>query len=119
MNGESPARRRADTWFGFLTQFWDWVDDRDIDKQIISIVILYGTWELTQWAMRFSEHGDRPGLEIAAIIGAVTGPYALLQGAAIKFYFDARKDVDIRRAPPPRRMSDRNSSGIRPGEAAG
>ncbi len=70
--------------------FWDWVDDRDIDKGFISLVILYGTWEITRWAMAYAEHGQRPGLEVAAIIAAVTAPYAALQMAAIKFYFEAR-----------------------------
>lgn len=76
-----------------LTAFWDWVDARDIDKGIISLVILYGTWELTRWAMVYAEYGERPGLEVAAIIAAVTAPYMALQAAAIKFYFDSRTDV--------------------------
>jgi len=46
--------------------------------------------QIVNWAMRFAEHGDRPGLEIAAIIGAVVAPYMALQGAALKWYFDAR-----------------------------
>lgn len=85
-------RRGSDKWYAPLTHFWDWVDERDIDKGFISLVILYGTWELTRWAMHYAEHGNRPGLEIAAIIAAVTTPYAGLQIAAIKFYFDARKN---------------------------
>lgn len=74
-----------------LTRIWDWIDKRDIDKHVVSIVVLYGTKILTSWAMVFATaNADKPGLEIAAIIAAVTGPYMVLQAAAIKFYFDAR-----------------------------
>lgn len=78
-------------WFGFLTRFWDWVDARDIDKHAVSVAVMYGTYTLTHWAIAFAAlHPEKPGLEIAAIITAVTAPYMVLQGAAIKWYFDAR-----------------------------
>lgn len=72
------------------SQGWDWIDKRDIDKHIVSLVILYGTVYVMKWAMNFAETGDRPGLEIAAILAAVTAPYVALQTAALKFYFDSR-----------------------------
>jgi hypothetical protein len=75
----------------WLTRWWDWIDKRDIDKHLLSMGIFYGTVKLTEWAMAFAQaHPDKPGLELAAIIGAVTGPYMALQAAAVKFYFDAR-----------------------------
>jgi hypothetical protein len=74
-----------------MARWWDWIDARDIDKHTVSIVVLYGTKILTSWAMAFAAtHADKPGLEIAAIITAVTGPYMVLQAACIKFYFNAR-----------------------------
>lgn len=74
-----------------LGQIWDWVDKRDIDKHLVSVCIMYGTIRVTEWAMAFTSlHPDKPGLETAAIIAAVTAPYMALQAAAIKFYFDAR-----------------------------
>lgn len=74
-----------------LTRIWDWIDKRDIDKHVLSIVILYGTKILTSWAMAFATaNSGKSGIEIAAIIAAVTGPYMVLQAAAIKFYFEAR-----------------------------
>lgn len=76
----------------WLTRFWDWVDARDIDKHIASWIIFYGTVSLVQWAMKFATDGDRPGIEIAAIIAAVCAPYMALQAAALKWYFDARTD---------------------------
>lgn len=76
------------TW---LVRWWEFFDKRDIDKHLVTLAILWGTVKLTEWAMVFAAaHPDKPGLEIAAIIAAVTAPYMGLQAAAIKFYFDAR-----------------------------
>lgn len=74
-----------------LTQAWDWIDKRDIDKHLVTMAILWGTVKLTEWAMVFASHNaDKPGIEIAAIIASVTAPYMALQAAAIKFYFESR-----------------------------
>jgi len=72
------------------SEAWDWVDRRQIDKHFVSLAILYGTVRVTDWAMRFAEEAERPGLEVAAIVGAVIAPYMALQAAAIGFYFRAR-----------------------------
>jgi hypothetical protein len=75
----------------WLARWWDFIDKRDIDKHMVTLAILWGTVKLTEWAMAFAAaHPDKPGLELAAIIAAVTGPYMGLQAAAIKFYFDSR-----------------------------
>jgi hypothetical protein len=74
-----------------LGQLWDWIDKRDIDKHVLTMGIFWGTVKLTSWAMAFtSQHPDKPGIELAAIIAAVTAPYMALQAAAIKFYFESR-----------------------------
>lgn len=76
---------------GRLSQMWDWIDKRDIDKHAISVGIFWGTYRLTDWAIAFASASHaRGGVEIAAIIAAVTGPYMALQAAAIAFYFKAR-----------------------------
>ena len=75
----------------WLTRWWDWIDARQIDRHALSMGIFYGTARLTEWAMAFAASAhERPGMEVAAIIAAVTAPYMALQAAAIKFYFDAR-----------------------------
>ena len=72
-------------------QFWTWIDERDIDKHLLSIVILLGTFKVTSWAMGFAEMvKSQSGIEVAAIIAAVTAPYMALQAAAIHYYFKAR-----------------------------
>jgi hypothetical protein len=77
--------------FTRLKVFWDWVDDRDIDKHAVSLAILYGTMSIVNWAMVFaSMNPGKPGIEIAAIIAAVSAPYMALQSFALKYYFNAR-----------------------------
>ena len=74
-----------------FSQLWEWIDERDIDKHLLSIVILLGTFKVTSWAMGFAEMvRSQSGIEVAAIIAAVTAPYMALQAAAIAFYFKAR-----------------------------
>lgn len=74
-----------------LGRLWDWIDKRDIDKHALSMGIFYGTIRITEWAMLYaSANSTKSGLEVAAIIAAVTTPYMALQGAAIKYYFESR-----------------------------
>lgn len=92
---KSEKRRREDGgWLCWLarrfSEAWDWIDKRDIDKHVVTLAILGGTAIITAWAMEFSWYSSRPGLEIAAIIGAVAAPYMTLQAVAIKWYFEAR-----------------------------
>ena len=92
------SERRRATDEGWMCQIalrasqgWDWIDRRAVDKHFVTMAILYGTIKITAWAMHFATHGDRPGIEVAAIIGAVGAPYMALQAAAVKWYFEARK----------------------------
>lgn len=76
---------------GLVGRLWDWVDDRDIDKHLVSLAILYGTVAITRWAMHYADgHADKAGLEVAAVMGSILAPYMALQAAAISFYFKAR-----------------------------
>lgn len=73
------------------SQFWDWIDKRRVDQHALSLGIFYGTIKLTSWAMGYAAlESDKTGLEVAAVIGAVTAPYMALQAAAIGFYFRGR-----------------------------
>ncbi len=76
----------------WLARWWDWVDQREVDKHLVSMAILWGTVKVTEWAMAFA--AAHP--ENYAAIAAVTAPYCALQAAAIKFYFDNRNP------PPPK-----------------
>lgn len=74
-----------------VERFWTWIDDRQIDAHIVAVFIMWGTLKITDWAMRYAETADRPGLEVAAVIGAVMVPWGALQAAVVKWYFEARK----------------------------
>ena len=84
-----PPRRRSED-LGWATRLWDWIDARQVDRHIVCLIVLFGTWRITIWAMHFAEAGARPGLEVAAILAAVFAPYMLLQTAVVAFYFKAR-----------------------------
>jgi len=78
---------------GFLSSAWDWIDERDIDKHTVSLLILWGTIDLTRWAKAYADlhtHTGVPGADIALVIAAVLAPYMALQAAALAFYFRAR-----------------------------
>ena len=75
---------------GFLSAAWDWIDDRDIDKHTVSLLILWGTIDLTRWAKHYADVHVGSGSDIALTIAAVLAPYMALQAAAIGFYFKAR-----------------------------
>lgn len=103
MDGTSPKEsRRRNTDRGWLctlalraSQLWDFIDKRDIDKHFVSIVILFGTFKVTKWAMEFAYfHAETGGIEAAAIIAAVLAPYMALQAAAVAWYFKARSNGD-------------------------
>ena len=80
-----------------LKAFWKWFDDTDIDLWAVSVVILFGTWRITAWAMDFatgvysSATTEMSSIGMAAIIAAVSAPYMALQAAAIGFLFKARQ----------------------------
>ncbi len=75
----------------YASRLWDWIDQRQIDKHALSLGIFWGTMKLTEWAMAFaSANSNRAGIEVAAVIAAVTAPYMALQAAAIKYYFESR-----------------------------
>jgi|SRR3990167_845403 len=97
MNPTLKTRRGTDSLIGKViypfSQLWDFIDARDIDKHVVSLVILWGTWKLTAWGMEFASlvfTTEKSGLEIAAVVAAVTAPYMALQAAAIHFYFRSR-----------------------------
>lgn len=88
------TRRRTDKgwlcWLAVrLSELWDFVDRRDIDKHFISIVVMYGTVKITTWAMAYAEKFQ--GANTPLILAAVTAPYMALQAWALKSYFDSRR----------------------------
>lgn len=73
-------------------KFWNWIDTRAIVRRIVLFVTLWMTWEAFQWAAEFAETTTKSGVEVAAIVAAVTAPIAALQGYVFKIYAATRSD---------------------------
>lgn len=91
-------RRRDDRgvlcWVAMrVSQAWDWIDKRDIDKHLMAWAVFYITYYMVFWCMEFIwAHPERPGLEVGLIVAAIMVPWTPVQAAAIKWYFEARTD---------------------------
>lgn len=89
-----------------ITRFWDWIDDRDIDKHATALgLIVFFCWmtvDMVLWGYRFAqdwlklanEGKNISGTEVAAVLAAIGGPWGILTGAVLSavvaFYFKAR-----------------------------
>lgn len=73
-----------------LERFWTFIDERGIVRRIVLGVAIWMTWAVSQWAMGYVEHSIRPGLDLAAIIAAVTGPVTAFGGFVFKAYLDSK-----------------------------
>jgi len=74
-----------------LTQFWEWFDNRDIDKHLMSWAVFFVTCYLIYWTTEFVwAHHEKPGLDIGAIVAALMLPWTPVQAAVIAWYFRAR-----------------------------
>lgn len=74
--------------FACIKQFWDWFDERDIDKHVLSAAVMFSTFKLTFWAVTFATVSTKTGAEIGMIIAAVLVPWTPLQAAALKWQFE-------------------------------
>ena len=107
-----PARRVTDQGFWCRlarrgSEFWDWVDKRDIDKHLTAQAIIWafliGSYRMVLWGWDFARSWlDAAkagkvisGTEVAAVVAAIGGPWSLLVGAVlatvVNFYFKARQ----------------------------
>ena len=91
MSAEQPRQRASDPWFYPFIAFWDWIDKRKIALHAVLFVTLWLTWDVIRWAINFGWYSSRPGIEVAAIIGAVLTPWGGMQGAMFLFYANAIK----------------------------
>ena len=71
-------------------RFWNWIDTRQVVRRCILAIAIFQTWEVTQWAMNFAMTTQRTGLDVAAMIGAVTGPITVFTGYVFRAYIDAK-----------------------------
>lgn len=75
-----------------LESVLDFIDERFIIHRFMSLAGLYLTYHSYMWAVGFATTTQRPGIEIAAIIAAITGPISLLQANMFKTYSNHRTE---------------------------
>lgn len=86
------ARRSTDTWAGRLSAFFDWFDDRDIDKHLMVWAVFGVTCYLLYWVMEFVwENAAKSGIEVGLIVAALLLPWTPVQAKVIDWYFKARQ----------------------------
>lgn len=73
-----------------MDRFWTWVDKRSVIRRVVLGVTLWMTWRAFAWAAEFAEATDKSGMDVAAIIAAVTAPITYLQAAVFKTYAEGR-----------------------------
>ena len=73
-----------------LERFWNFVDRRGVVRRMVLGAAIWMTWSVSTWAMAFVEASTRPGVDLAAIIAAVTGPVTLFGGYVFKAYIVSR-----------------------------
>ncbi len=106
MSARNPmSRERADDggWLCWtaqrLTQFWDWVDGRDIEKHMMAwavfIATLSGTWYLVDWTLDYAyAHPERSGVELGLLVAAYMVPWngvLTVFAFVVKWYFERPK----------------------------
>ena len=59
-------------------------------RTIVVFLAIWMTWEASAWSMAFATDNARNGIEIAAIVAAVTGPITVFAGYVFKAYVESR-----------------------------
>ena len=71
--------------------FWNWLDNRMIVRRLLLLATSYLVWDSYAWCKSFAELTTRDGLQVAAIIAAVTGPVTVLLKFVLDNYAEAKK----------------------------
>jgi len=74
----------------YVINLLDFIDGRRVVRRLVLFVTLWLTWRSFEWAAFFAETTTRSGIDVAAIIAAVTAPVSTLLAAVVKFYGDNR-----------------------------
>ena len=69
----------------------NWVDRYMVVRRIVLTTAIWMTWIVSDWAMWFATGNTRNGLEMAAIIAAVTAPVTAFGAYVFKVYADNKQ----------------------------
>jgi hypothetical protein len=83
--------REVNVILAIMSAFWNWFDERDVEKHLVALSTLILTYKILNWSMGYAASETvRSGTEIAAVLASINVPMAGLQAAVINFYFKAR-----------------------------
>lgn len=68
----------------------DWIERKQLIRRLVLLWSICLTTAVVLWGLDFAAESTRPGMEVAAIIGAVFMPISLLQNWALGMYNSAR-----------------------------
>lgn len=69
----------------------NWIDRYSVVRRLVLAIAIWMTWAVSKWAMWFAVDNARDGVEIAAIIAAVTGPVTVFGGYVFKVYAESKR----------------------------
>jgi len=72
--------------------FLDFIDNRAVVRRMVLFFTLWMTYEITVSAWSFAGTSTFDGIGTAAVIAAVTAPFAALQGFVFHSYSQGRKE---------------------------
>ena len=77
-------------------RFISWADRRHLVsvRSAVLGVTIWMTWEITKWAFQFAYAPEIDPIGKAAIIAAVTAPFAALQGAVFSSYMSVKRGTE-------------------------
>lgn len=81
----------------YLGRFLDFVDRRKVVRRVQVLVLMWMLVDCYLWARGFAERSRLPGLELSAVMAAVTWPITALGGYVYRQYDNSRR-IDSARA---------------------
>lgn len=69
----------------------NWIDRHAVIRRAVLGTAIWMTWAVSEWAMWFAVDNARNGMEIAAIIAAVTAPVTVFGGYVFKVYAESKR----------------------------
>lgn len=66
------------------------LDTWGLRRTLVLTAAIWMTWKASEWGMWFATGNARDGVEIAAIIAAVTAPITLFAGSVFKTYVEGK-----------------------------
>ena len=66
------------------------VDKYGIVRRTVLVIAIWMTWNVSVWAMSYVMTSSRPGIDLAAIIAAVTAPVTMFATHVFKAYLESR-----------------------------